>query len=295
MHMFLEVIEGAGMIGKSIWLEPGDVCRFGSDPDIDLPLLDLAIQAEAGKLMATDAGVSLFGAAGVKLGGREAGPFETLVSGDTLSCGPFQILVCAHPAAHAGDCRSPIGELVSWMRMVRGNFYGIFDAARDGRILPLLDESKCHRLSLFDGETRARMADAAPYLVSLPKDSPALELLIRASWGRGWASFLASELDFAAVRARLRRSLMAKLPDGEVGYFRYFDPAVPQAFLPASHRLAIQDFADGLTEFLVAPRAGPDLALLFHLPWHPLEQKRIEIHALWEIGEGSRPVYERFG
>lgn len=279
------------MIGRSFWLRPGDICRIGSDPDNELPLLDLGVRAKAGTLLASGNGASLLAAAGVMIGDRPAGPIEILKSGDAFSCGPFKVLLRGYPDAHKAMV-SPLGSLISWMRKVRGNLYAIFDAARDPLILELLKDAACRQLSLFDGDTRVRMADAAPYLVEIPKESPVLELLIRAGWGRGWASFLASDVDFMAVRAQLRRSLMVKMPDGEVGYFRYFDPSILQAFLPASNAKEVQDFSGGITEFIVEQNEGPDVALRFYLPRNPQEKRRIEIHPLVEIGEGS-PVYER--
>jgi len=292
MQLFLEVIEGASMIGRSVWLRPGDICRFGSDPDNELPLLDLSIRAKAGTLLASGMGASLISPAGVTIRDLIAGPVETLKDGDTFACGPFKVLLRGYSSAPS-VIASPMGALISWMSRVRGSLYAIFDAARDPLVLELLKEAACHQLSLFDGDTRVRMADAAPYLVQIPQNSPALELLVRASWGKGWASFLASELDFMAVRAQLRRSLMAQLPTGEIGYLRFFDPSILQTFLPASNAKEVREFSAGITEFIVEQNEGPDQALRFYLPENPREQRRIEIHLLAEIGVGSSPVYER--
>jgi len=293
MHLFLEIVEGPGMVGRSTWLQSGDLCRFGSAPHNDLQLLDSGVAAKAGTLVFSSARATLFASHGVSIRGRAVGPAEALRLDDSFKAGPFTIQLRAYPAPLiAAACTTPLGALIAWMRKVQGNLYGVLDAARSPLVLTLIKQSGLRHLSLFDGDLRVRMADTAPYLVAIPIDSPACELLVRASWGRGWATFLASRLEFFETRSQLRRSLIAKLPSGENSYFRFFDPAVLQAFLPSMTAKELAEFCGGISEFIVEQREWPDLALRFYVPVASKEQKRIEIHPLTEIGEGD-PIYER--
>jgi len=199
-----------------------------------------------------------------------------LQCGDAFSVGPFRIQLRQFPATSTAVTASPLGKLIDWMRQRPGNLYAIYDAARDGVVLDLLNAAKLKHLSLFDGDARDRMADAAPYLVEIPKDSLALELLVRASWGQGWASFLVSEAAFAEVRAQLRRSLIAQLPTGETAFFRFFDPAVLQAFLRGSNPKEWSEFAGPITEFIVEQREGPAIAVRLRVATATIETYRLE-------------------
>jgi hypothetical protein len=263
MYLFLEVVEG-GMAGRSVWLEPGDVCRYGSDTSNELVLPGKDIPSKAGTLLFTGAGAKLIQAN------------QELQCGEAFSVGPFRIQLRQYPASPADGAPSPLGGLIDWMSGRPGNLYAIYDAARDGAVLDLLNAAKLKQLSLFDGDSRDRMADAAPYLVEIPKDSPALELLVRASWGKGWATFLASEAAFADVRAQLRRSLIAQLPTGETAFFRFFDPAVLQAFLRGSNPQEWLEFAGPITEFIVEQREGPAIAVRLRVPTATIETYRLE-------------------
>jgi len=263
MYLFLEVV-GGGMAGRSVWLEPGDVCRYGSDASNELVLRGKDIPSKAGTLLFTGAGAKLIPAN------------QELQCGEAFSVGPFQIQLRQFPPTSTAAMPSPISRLIEWMRQRPGNLYAIYDAARDGAVLDLLNAAKLKHLSLFDGDARDRMADAAPYLVEIPKDSPALELLVRASWGQGWASFLVSEAAFAEVRAQLRRSLIAQLPTGETAFFRFFDPAVLQAFLRGSNAREWAEFAGPITEFIVEQREGPAIAVRLRVPTAAIETCRLE-------------------
>lgn len=121
--------------------------------------------------------------------------------------------------------------------------FAVLDAARERQVLRLLQQGGEEYESLYEGPEKKELAEVAPYVVSLPRDSALLEQLVRRGWGRSWGFFLASRLPFKETRRHLRKFLMVK---DEVTrkqlYFRFYDPRVLRLFLPtctAEQRTAI--------------------------------------------------------
>ena len=77
------------------------------------------------------------------------------------------------------------------------------------------------------------MADCAPYLVHLTANSPALETLVQASWGKGWGIYLTSMESLKKIRRHLRRLLIVQTEDKRKLYFRFYDPLILNLFLPS--------------------------------------------------------------
>ncbi len=126
-------------------------------------------------------------------------------------------------------------ETTKLLELLREKFqplYAILDAARDPTVLAILFQSDQEYQSLYEGAEGEKLAVVAPYLVRLPKDSPLLEVVVRASWGKSWGVFLTSDSPFAEVRRHLRQFLMVKLPEGKQVYFRFYDPRVLRVYLP---------------------------------------------------------------
>lgn len=114
--------------------------------------------------------------------------------------------------------------------------FAVLDAARDRRVLELLQESVEEHQSLYDGEKGEALGDVAPYLVSLPRGSALLARLVREGWGQSFGVYLTSKKPFAEVRRHLRRILMVEIEEAgraaERVYFRFYDPRVLRDFLP---------------------------------------------------------------
>ncbi|MEZ4312883.1 MAG: DUF4123 domain-containing protein [Polyangiaceae bacterium] len=114
--------------------------------------------------------------------------------------------------------------------------FGVFDSARDMRVLELLRESRETVASLYDGEAGEAMADGAPYLAAFSaggESGSLLSRLVAEGWGRSWGIYLESSRPFVEVRRHLRRFLVVKNDETEERlYFRYYDPRVLRVFLP---------------------------------------------------------------
>lgn len=110
--------------------------------------------------------------------------------------------------------------------------YALLDAARDPRIYPSLLGADCNWACLYRGDAAARMAEVAPYVVELDRDSRFTQWLFREGWGESWGVFVRTGTTLELLRNHFRRFVMAKLPDGRSVYFRFYDPRVLRAYLP---------------------------------------------------------------
>src|SRR5215216_2169579 len=117
--------------------------------------------------------------------------------------------------------------------------YGLIDAARDDRLYELVAASRAHAC-LFAGELDPELERAAPYIVRLTDDSPLCEAWRDEGRGQSWGIQCTSTSSLAEVRRHFRHFLQAKLPDGTVALFRFYDPRVFRTYLPTCtpHELA---------------------------------------------------------
>ncbi len=135
--------------------------------------------------------------------------------------------------------------------------FAVLDAARSPRILKLLQGAKPEYESLYEGPEGEELAEVAPYLVSLPRDSELLERLVLGGWGESWGCFLTSPQPFTETRRHLRKFLLVQ--DERTGrqlYFRFYDPRVLRAFLPTCTAEQRAGFFGPLGSFLVEGARG---------------------------------------
>jgi hypothetical protein len=118
-----------------------------------------------------------------------------------------------------------------------GALYGVFDAARDDRILRLLQESVDEHQNLYEGTPGRALDPVAPYLVRFAHGSSLLSRLLIGGWGRAWGTFYRSEAPLREIRRHFRRYLIVLDEESlERLYFRYYDPRVLREFLQVATR-----------------------------------------------------------
>jgi len=281
MPVFLEVRSGS-QAGTRIRLNPGEPVRIGRTQASDFAFPDDPHMSGAhfsAEAMDTANGcrvVDLNSRNGSWLNGKRVTD-AVLTNGDTLVAGEttFAVIVedgeavplnsaptVAFPAAlsagHAATAAAsaPAAETLQdrLLNLLREDFqplYAVLDTARDIRILALLLHHKEECQSLYEGEQGVTLAQVAPYLVRLQKDSPLLKILVKEGWGKSWGIYLTSPSDLQEVRRHLRHFLQVKLPSGEQVYFRFYDPRVMRVFLPTCTPEDVTQFFGPVQNYLV--------------------------------------------
>jgi hypothetical protein len=156
--------------------------------------------------------------------------------------------------------------------------YAVVDGARDPAILKLLMHSGAQYYSLFQGQAIGPLALFSPYVVQLLPQSPLAPALVRAGWGKSWGICLSSKAAPSEVVAFLRRLLAARLPDGRIALFRFFDPRILRAFLPSCTAVQLHQVFGPVRYFMLEDEK-PDKALAFSFKSRGLEKYDLPLAA----------------
>lgn len=105
----------------------------------------------------------------------------------------------------------------SWFALVDGaSDPALADMARSAR------DSAC----LFSGKLEPDLAAVSPYLVRVDPREPLLHAWQDRGRGKNWGLLVEATVPLEPLRKHFRRFLQAKMPDGEVVMFRFYDPRV---------------------------------------------------------------------
>src|ERR1043165_1679534 len=110
--------------------------------------------------------------------------------------------------------------------------YALVDGAQDRRIYGLISRESEHT-SLLGGSLEATQLRASPFLVRLEQNSQLARAWHAEGHGRNWGIHCVSSASLSDLRSFFRGFLQAKLPDGQTALFRFWDPRVWRAYLPA--------------------------------------------------------------
>jgi hypothetical protein len=93
-------------------------------------------------------------------------------------------------------------------------------------------ERKAEFACLYIGETDPRALARAPFLVRVAAGSELARWLLEEGWGRNWGLFAlcSAGTDLDTVLRDLQEILVARLPDGRVVRFRFYDPRIWRPF-----------------------------------------------------------------
>lgn len=242
-HAMLEVKWGKSAYQRHA-LSPGERIVVGSDADVDFSVphddalrkkhFALTWDGEHGQLTALESG------ADVLLGGEpvsegQVGHGDWVRAGETNFCVYVEGTTPPEPPDPPPSEAQINGQKDAHERLgaVQAPLYAVLDAARDDRVLVLLQETPGRYHCLYEGAKGEAMADAAPYLAEVPPGSRRFDMLLEEGFGHAWGIWLTSSADFIELRRHLRRFLMVKLEgEAEKVYFRYYDPRVMRSFLP---------------------------------------------------------------
>lgn len=110
--------------------------------------------------------------------------------------------------------------------------YAIVDGAQNLGLPRRLLQMGARHECLFVGALEPEVREVAPHLVSLGEDTGLFDHLMK-GWMKGWAIYLRSPLGMLNLRKHLRTLSLAEMPDGEVVFFRYYDPLALRAVVPS--------------------------------------------------------------
>lgn len=138
--------------------------------------------------------------------------------------------------------------------------FAFLDPIRDSRIPAFLDAS---------GERYARVEETlaqSPYLVTLPPEAKLLDVVVKDGWGRGWGFCFTSSAEFDELRLHWRSYVMLRSERGREITFRFWDPRVMRAILPAMPPAEAREFLGPISRVIVEGDR-PELATEFS--WSP--------------------------
>lgn len=135
------------------------------------------------------------------------------------------------------------------------NWYAIVDCARDARLYDLVSRSE-QRTCLYSGEYDDETRKALPHLVLLNKDEPLGEIWRQHESGRFWGLLCNSNRSLAELRKHFRKFTAARLPDGQIVLFRFWDPRVFEPFAKAGSAEEVGPIFEGIESFVADPGKG---------------------------------------
>jgi len=128
----------------------------------------------------------------------------------------------------------PIEQLTPrlWPRGDDEHTYALLDGARTPDVQAWVLTSRLESRCLYIGELAPALARVAPYVVRLPRSSPASRALLDRAWGDSWGVFFRSTASMDALHRHFRRMLRVQDERGVRMLFRFYDPRVLRAYLP---------------------------------------------------------------
>lgn len=296
MRVFVEIVAGP-YSGKEIQIEAGGSCLVGRTAKADIILADdrelsplhfaLACDTETCHLYDMQSRGGTFH-------NGERVLQAALHCGDKVHAGQTSFVVFVERLPLYADrdtaAAGPLGELLRVMRGQSEPLFALVDAARDPAVLQLLGACGEEYQSLYDGESAEELAEVAPYLVSVPAASPFLETLLHEGWGKSWGVFLTSGEPFQRVRKHFRSLLYVEDDAGKRLYFRFYDPRVLRAFLPACDGEYLEGVFGPVGHYILEDEAAHS-ALRFGAAFGALNLERLPLVRLGD----RRPQPERNG
>ena len=155
--------------------------------------------------------------------------------------------------------------------------FALLDAARDERIYPAVMRADAPWSCLYRGDAAATMAEVAPYLVQLDRNSRFPHWVLAQGGGNSWGVFLNTVVTLETLRAHFRRLILVQLPDGRAVYFRFYDPRVLRVYLPTCTPDEAASIFGPVDRFVMENERSDAIAFTFagrKLAMEPIEASR---------------------
>jgi len=140
---------------------------------------------------------------------------------------------------------------------------------------------------LFRQVTGPDMAEVAPYVVRLERDSPFTQWVLKEGWGDHWGLFAVGRTDLRAMRQHCRTMIDAYDPAGRPVIFRFYDPRVLRVYLPTCTP-AERAAAFGPIQWFFVEDADPAVALRYRSGPRGPHVERMSLSALEQAPVGTQ-------
>lgn len=144
--------------------------------------------------------------------------------------------------------------------------YAVLDGASVPGLLEKLAEAKEEYACLYRGELGPDLAEVAPYLVKLRRESALTDWILAEGWGNHWGIFAVSPVGLEALRRHFRGFLRVKDHMGKILYFRYYDPRVLQVYLPTCRRTEISAIFGPVSKYIAEQERNGHAVVYAHDP-----------------------------
>lgn len=141
--------------------------------------------------------------------------------------------------------------------------YALLDGASVPKLLDRLYAAPRPQFEcLFTGDLAPDMAEVAPYLVALERDSEFAQWVMGQGWGHHWGLYAVSQADLRKLWFHLRQLITVYSPEHRPMLFRYYDPRVLRVFLPTCSKEQVLEMYGPVDRFVTEADA-PTTALTF--------------------------------
>jgi Domain of unknown function (DUF4123) len=114
-----------------------------------------------------------------------------------------------------------------------GNWFALVDTARDPSLHGLVTQCKDQHC-LIGGDVAAVLAPTLPYIVRLNNEEPLAVAWRGKGAGQSWGILLQSAGSLDQMRLHFKKFINARLPDGTLALFRFYDPRVFRTYIRAA-------------------------------------------------------------
>lgn len=128
-------------------------------------------------------------------------------------------------------------------------WFAIVDGAADPRLHDLIVETKSYSC-LYSGDYPQDTRKALPYIVQMRNGERFSKIWSSHETGHHWGILCSTDLGLTALRRHLRHFTTARLPDGEVVMFRFWDPRVFSTFVENGSTEEVKPFLKGISAVL---------------------------------------------
>lgn len=136
-----------------------------------------------------------------------------------------------------------------------GSWFAVIDCAQDERLVSLVQACKNH-VCLLVGDVAPVLQAAAPWLVKIDDADPLMPTWQAHGRNGNWGIMCDSELSMNDLRRHFRKFLQAKLPDGMIALFRFYDPRVFSTYIRAALPEERAPWFDGVRQYAVEGEGG---------------------------------------